>query len=256
MVSPEVQADVRQLRSKEQWLRYDSVLIGPGARDIDPTFFNTWAEFVAADSILFNAGQRSANVGLAYTNQSSEREDFAQDIYQSGVEFHAPPGIQQFETDQTDALLMPLVFTQELPNRTSFRVEMADTDTIAVVPGIHLPAGVGTTGTATDDSSSDVTIPGHTGTADVRNTWNWPAPIKIPAKGQFNVRMRIDRPWKQCLSNLINSPGSKVIGIPQPGQGQGGQFEESGTFSCPNLYMIRLWHRGPRYVQLRGARSS
>jgi hypothetical protein len=250
MVSPEVQADVRQLRSKEQWLRYDSVLIGPGARDIDPTFFNTWAELVAADSILFNAGQRSANVGLAYTNQSSEREDFAQDIYQSGVEFIAPPGIQEFETDQSDALLMPLVFTQEIPNRSSFRVEMADTDTIALVPGVHLPAGVGTTATATDDSSSNVTIPGHTGTADVRNTWNWPEPVKIPAKGQFNVRMRIDRPWKQCLSNFTAAPGNKVIPFTNP------ELEQVGTFECPNLYIIRVWHRGPRYVQLRGARSS
>ena len=254
-VSSQVENDVRQLRSKEQWLRYDSVVIGPGARDVDPTWFNTWAQFADAESILFNAGQRSANVGLAYTNQSSEREDFAQDIYQSGVEFIAPPGIIGLDQDSSDSLLMPLVFTNEIPNRSSFQVVMADTDTVALLPGIHLPAGVGTTGTRTDDSSSDVTIAGHTGTADVRNTWNWPEPIKIPAKGQFNVRMRLDQPWKRCLLNLVNSPGNKQIQVPPP-PSNGSQFEEAVSFLCANWYVIRVWHRGPRYVQLRGARSS
>lgn len=254
-VDAATQEEVRALRSKEQWLRYDSVVIGPGARATDPSWFDTWAQFADADSILFNGGKRSANVGLAYTNQTSEAEDFAQDVYQSGVEWIAPVGILDLETDPLDALLMPLVFTQELPNRTSFRVTMADTDTVSVLPGIHLPAGVGTTSSATDDSSSDVTVPGHTGTADVRNTWNWPEPIKIPAKGQFSVRMRIDQPWKRCLLSLINSPGNKNIPI-TPLPAGASQLPVVEEVLCPNWYIIRLWHRGPRYVQLRGARSS
>jgi hypothetical protein len=205
-----------------------------------------------AESLLFNAGQRSANVGLAYTNQSSEREDFAQDIYQTGVEFFSPPGILELEQDNTDALLMPLIFTQEIPRRSSFQIKMADTDTIALMPGIHVPAGVGTSGGATVDPGANVTPSGVQGTPDVRNTWNWPEPIKIPAQGQYTMRMRLDQPWKRCLLALVNSPKSKVIPIPpaQPGQ------EPAGEIICPNWYTIRVWHRGPRYVQLRGARSA
>ena len=117
MVDAATVEEVRGLRSKEQWLRYDSVVIGPGAREVDPTWFNTWAQFADAESIRFNAGNRSGNVGLGYTNQTSEREDFAQDIYQTGIEFFSPPGILELEQDNTDALLMPLVFTQELARR-------------------------------------------------------------------------------------------------------------------------------------------
>ncbi len=251
-VDDEVQAEVRSLRSKEQWLRYDSVVIGPGAKEVDPTWFDTWAQFANAEKIRFNGGNRNGNVGLAYSNQQSEREDFAQDIYQSGIEFFSPPGILDLEQDATDALLMPLIFTQELPRRSSFLFQIADTDTIAVAPGIHMPAGVGTSGGATVNPAADVTPSGVQGTPDVRNTWNWPEPIKIPAQAQFTVTMRLDQPWKRCLLQLVNSPKSKVIPIPPPEPGQ----ESPGVIVCENWYVIRVWHRGPRYVQLRGARSA
>lgn len=252
MVDAATVEEVRGLRSKEQWLRYDSVVIGPGAREVDGTWFNTWAQFADAESIRFNSGNRSGNVGLAYTNQTSEREDFAQDIYQTGIEFFSPPGILELEQDNTDALLMPLIFGQELPRRSSFRIVMADTDTIAVLPGIHMPAGVGTSGGATVEPAADVTPSSVQGTPDVRNTWNWPEPIKIPAKGQYTTIMRLDQPWKRCLLALVNSPKNKVIPIPpeQPGQ------PPAGEVICQNWYVIRVWHRGPRYVQLRGARSA
>lgn len=249
MVDAATEEEVRNLRSKEQWLRYDSVVIGPGARDADPGWFNTFAEFANADRILFNTGSRSRAVGLEYSNQQSEREDFAQDIYQTGIEFHAPPGILDTESQALDATVMPLLWVTELPNRSSFRITMADTDTIAIIPGIHAPAAVGTSQVATDDSSSNVTIGGQTGTADLRNSWTWPEPVKIPAKGQFAVELRLGEPIRQTLQGLTNTPGTKTLIESLPNL-QVNQVE------YPNWYFIRVWHRGPRYVQLRGARSS
>ncbi len=249
MVDESTEKKVRDLRSKEQWLRYDTIVIGPGARDADPGWFNTFAEFADADRVLFNTGSRSRAVGLEYSNQQSEREDFAQDIYQTGIEFHAPPGILDVESQSLDALAMPLLFGTELPNRSSFRITMADTDTIAIIPGIHAPAAVGTTSVATDDSSSNVTLPGQTGTADLRNSWTWPEPIKIPAKGQFAVEMRLGQPIRQCLAQLTNTPGTKTFVEALPDL-------QTHIVECPNWYFIRVWHRGPRYVQLRGARSA
>jgi hypothetical protein len=251
MVEEAIQAQVRDLRSREQYLRYDSVVIGPGAREVDPSWFNTWAQLADADRILFGGGKRSANVGLAYTNQSSEREDYAQDIYQSGIEFHAPTGIMEYEQDSTDALIFPILFTRDLPNRISVKCVIADTDTIITAPAIHWPAAVGASGQSTDDSSSNVTLPGQTGNVDVRSTWNWPEPVKIPAKGQFKIEMRIDQPLKRALLQFANSPKSKVIPVP-PALGDAG----FAVAEIPNWYVIRVWHRGPRYVQLRGARSS
>lgn len=249
MVDSATEQQVRDLRSKEQWLRYDSICIGPGASRADPGWFENFAEFAEAERILFNIGQRSKTVGFAYTNQGSEREDFAQDIYQSGIEFHAPPGILEAESQALDALVMPLLWSIEVPNRSSFRFSIADTDTVAIVPGIHAPAAVGTTSVLPDDSSSNVTIPGHTGTADVRNSWSWPSPIKIPAKGQWSVEMRLDRPLRECLAQLANTPGSKTLVESLPDL-------QTNSVECPNWYFIRVWHRGPRYVQLRGARSA
>lgn len=252
-VDAELESTVRNLRSKEQWLRFDSVVIGRGASTVDPNWFESWAEFARADRIVFNAGGRSNRVGLAYSNQVNSREDYAQDIYQSGMEFFSPIGDLRFSQNALDANFFPFYFTRELPNRSSLRVVMADTDTVAIVPAIHWPAGVGTTGQKADDSSSDTTMPGQTGTADVRNTWSWPEPIKIPAKGQFFVEMRVDAPIRECLSHFPNAPADITL--------QPGTFGADGTPSlppvqCRNWFFIRCWHRGPRYVQLRGARSS
>lgn len=250
-VGTELEEQVRGIRSREQWIRYDSCVVGPGARDVDPSWFNTWAEFADADRLIFGNGKRNSNVGAAYTNQGSEREDYAQDIYQSGIEWVAPAGIHDKEEDDTDAMFMPLVFTRELPPRTSIKCVIADTDTNVIAPAIHWPASVGNTGQGTDDSANDVTLPGQTGNVDLRSAWSWPEPVKIPAKGLFMVEMRLDQPWKRALLSLVNSPKNKTVQIPPPLGGL-----SIGTMVVPNWYIIRVWHRGPRYVQLRGARSS
>jgi hypothetical protein len=246
-----MEEQVRDLRSREQWIRYDSCVVGPGAREVDPSWFDTWAQFADADRIIFGNGKRNSNVGSAYTNQGSEREDYAQDIYQSGIEWVAPVGIHDYEQDSSDAMLMPLVFTRELPNRVSIKAVIADTDTNVIAPAIHWPASVGTTGQATDDSANNATMPGQTGNVDLRSAWSWPEPVRIPAKGLFSVEMRIDQPWKRALLSLVNSPKNKVINVPPPLGGNGFAIVE-----VPNWYVIRVWHRGPRFVQLRGARSS
>ena len=117
------------------------------------------------------------------------------------------------------------------------------------VPGIHLPAGVGTTGAGNAGAGVLNSIPGHTGTADNRNTWSWPEPLEVAAKSKIIVSARIDEPILAWLRQLDSLPAQKDIPI----VGADGEIDNT---VYRNWYRIRVWHRGPRYVQLRGARSA
>ncbi len=252
VVAADLAAHIRATRVAEQWERYDSVVIGPTAKAFDEGWFNTWAEFAAADEIVWFQ-KRSSNVGRAYSNQQTERTDWAQDFYQTGIEFYAPPGLGERERDILDQVIMPIFFTRELPNRMSFRIALADADTIAEFPGIHCPSGYGTTGVEASQAPAPLMIPGQTGDAHVSNTWKWPEPVMLPAQGRIAVRGRIDQPIKAYLAQLTTCPGFKSLPLCGPAQPPTGPVSLA---SYPNWYVIRVFHRGPRYLQLRGARSA
>lgn len=253
-VPPDLAQVIRDTRVAEQWERYDSVVIGPGARDIDSGWFNDWASFAAADKIEFFK-QRASSVGDSYSNQGTERTDFAQDFYQTGIEFYAPAGLGELETDLLDQMIMPLFFVRELPNRMPFRVKIADADEIALFPGSHAPSGYGVTGVEASQAPAPMMSPGQQGDAHVSNTWKWPEPVMVPAAGRISVIARIDTPAREFLRQLDGCPGSK--NMPPCGAAQASLNNEPvESILYPNWYMIRVFFRGPRYLQLRGARSA
>jgi hypothetical protein len=66
----------------------------------------------------------------------------------------------------------------------------------------------------------------------------------LAAKAKLTVRGSIDAPLRAMLASLPG-PGAKRIPI---GNGQ--------YYEMPNWYGIRISFWGPRYLQMRGARSS
>lgn len=240
----------RKVRSREQWLRYDSIVIGEGARDASPSWYNTFAEFAEADALNWFTGSRTRQVGLSYSNIAGDTEDFAQMIYQSGIEFIAPLGALNAASQGLENVgVLQNLFVNELPKRMAFTVRMMDTDDVLIAPGIHMPGGVGNSGQTGFIQSAISFSAGQTGTPEVRNTWSWPEPLEVPARSKISLSARIDRPTRTLLQQFDTLPGTQVY----PVEDANGEFR---FVEQPNWYVIRVWHRGPRFVQLRGARTA
>lgn len=242
----ELEREARGMRAEEQWLRYDTVCIGEGAKSVDSGWFDTWEQFAKSSKIVWGVDRKDA--GDAFSNLSGPQEDFAQVIYQSGVDFLPPVGLSGFESQLLDAI-MPALFMRELPDAMAFHVQQANTDDVLVAPGGHLPGTSGVTGATLNGAGALILDAGQTGTADVRNSWQWPEPLQVPAKSKLQVISRVDGEMRDWLLQLPISPGTKSIPYLDANN-------EPQTSTLDNWYRIRVWHRGPRFVQIRGARSA
>lgn len=235
---------IRALRSREQWERSDTLWIGQGAGDQSKGWFNTFAAAANVSQWSWFQG-RDANVDLAYTNQKSDRYDYAQDLYTCEMEFLAPA----FQAELADgnaaaAKAMQLIWTQEIPKALGCEVLLADADIIAQAAATSFMAGKGNTGSWATDSAGSMVFGGTNGVPSRGNAWQWPEPIMIAAVAKLTVRAFLATPLK---SVLLNMPGPGVDLIPN---GTGGYIEK------PNWFGIRVTFRGPRYMQLRSARSA
>lgn len=249
-VSEEEEVAARNMRAKQPWVRYDSVVIGPGATQLGRgTWFDNWAQFAAADNLTFNDGSRTRTVGVEYCNQSGDTEDWRQDIVETRIEFFSPPGLFGNETDALDNGIFQSIFAQEFPRRIWAEVRLGDTDTYLEVPCVMLPSNLGVENSVQGLGGLPVTVGGHTGQADFRTGWQWPRALKIPAKSKIFVTLRIGRPLRQLLQGIPAAPGSSLFNVI-------GENGEPTTVAMPNFYTIRVSHWGPRYLQLRGALSA
>lgn len=252
-IPSDLAAAIRRTRAAEQWQRYDTIVVGPGAQNQTRGWYNDFASFAQADELTWFNG-REANIGLAYSNQRTERYDFAQDLYQFGAEFYAPTGFAEYERS-TEAQFLVDLWTKELPARMAFRVQIADTDNVLQIPAPHAPPGIGRTGAFGNDAPAPMFDGGTMGVPHVSNSWKWPEPLMIPAKGLVTVSARVDDPLRSFMQQLAAFPGSKSIPVPVAPTGNGDP-NLTRNQNYPNWFMIRLYLRGPRYVQLRGARSA
>lgn len=236
---------VRHFRAQEQWERYDSVVVGQGASVQARGWFENWNTFAQAQNLQWFSG-RDAGVGPSYTNQEGERTDWAQDIYQVTVQFIAPLGIADLETDPNDALNTQALFMM-LASNLHLRVILSESDEIASAPADHFPASFGQANVLANQQASPVFSVGTNGEAVVTNSWKFPEPIMLAAKSKITVRGTIDRPLANTFLNILG-PGQKNIPTGRPAP--------NDFVLQPNWYVIRVTMRGPRYLQLRGARSS
>lgn len=247
---------LRNLRDENAWVRYDSIVVGPGAGSSSttganvPGWFNTFSAMAGAEDLTFLAGSRTqSNAGNTYCNLSGDTEDWAQTIYMTKVEFIVPFGWEEMESNAFDAGPGPFFWLQELPKRSVMSIKLADTDEQLRVPPIMLPSNMGVEMAATVGAASQFALPGHTGSAKLESGWMWPQGLQVPAKGKIIAHMTIGNPLKAFFGQLDNLPGQKNITVPVAGGG----FR---LVTYPNWYTIRVSMWGARAVQLRGARSS
>lgn len=241
IVPPDIAAKIRRIRIAEEWVRTDTICIGIGAGRVNGWYEN-WAALASADNLEWFGG-RLGGPGKSFSNQSAERNDFAQDIRYFMAEFIAPPGIGDIETYGPDGLTMPQIFTQMLPTMLHISVVMSDTDEILSLPASQMTTG--NSGTYIDGSAAPSIVTKLTGGNNARTGFFWPTPVMVAAKSRITFQGRIDRPIRDTLALLPNSPGSKQV---PDGAG--------GIAPLPNWYQIRMYAGGPRVVQPRGARSS
>lgn len=238
----------RGIRNKEQWCRYDSVVIGPGARDEDPGWFNNWQQFAAVqDEIKLFAGPRQ-NVNPAYSN-SGEREDWAQMVYGMWGEFLAPVTDTRQLTNQLDADLARW-WTNEVPRATYLTVKLQDTDQILSIPATYAPAGHGATELRVDGASAPTINPGNSGSSQVGQCWQWPIPLGVPALKRIQVGLKFDRRIFSSIAYASNAPGFTTW----VGQDPNNPFNFIIS-NIANRFVLRVGLFGPRFVQLRGAYS-
>lgn len=237
----------RKLRNKEQWLRYDAIQIGPGARAEDPGWFNSWADFATAEQVQLFGGTRN-NVNKAYST-SADREDWAQLVYGMYAEFLCPVMDSRQLSNPFD-LDIARWWTSEVPRSTYLTINLQDTDNILRIPASHAPAGHGPTEVRTDGASAPTLNPGNSGSPLWRECWQWPVPIGVPAVKRIQCSLVFDRRIFQRLAGLTNAPGFTVWAAQDPNN----PFNII-IINVPNRFTVRVGFLGPRFVQLRGAAS-
>lgn len=236
--------DLRKTRVGEQWERIDSIVIGIGAAKAGGNgWFDTWEDFAEADVFTWFNGRASA-APRSLVNQTTERLDWAQTIHQSLCEFISPPGNSAIESDPNDGFETPQIFSSILPNFMPMKLILAESDEMTNSPGAHFPSGFGTAYATLSGAAAPSVIPGSQGEPMLGQGWHWPEPLGLAAKANMRIEARLDNPMRKFFAGLPG-PGSKQVP-----DGEGGVVE------LPNWYIIRWTMRGPRWLQLRGARSS
>ena len=228
---------------RQPFLKYDSIIIGPSAKDLDAGFFNDWPAFSRSSTIKWFV-DRSSSVPNWASSSNTDRSDWAFEIHQAGIEFMSPAANTLVNTNATDNW-MPEMFSTKLVEQMCFEFQVADTDMVLKIPGVHAPAGVGASGLIYDGSTTANVHPATNGVPTISNSWKFPDPLKVSMRSMMTVQSRMEEPLNTTFSN-ITGPGNKFV----PNGAAAGGF----TFT-PCWYVIRVWLRGARFIDNVGARG-
>lgn len=227
---------------KQPYLKYDSLVVGPGAKDLDTGYFNDWATFARASTLRWFVNRNSAVPDWA-SSQTSDRSDWAFEAHQGGIEYWAPTVNRATNVNVTDSF-MPEIWTMDLPRQMSFEWKIADTDFVLKVPGVHAPGAVGPSGIVYDQSTAQIIAPPTNGLPIITNSWKFPDPLKISMRSTMEVQSRIEEPLNAMLA-AMTGPGVKLYPTGPAGN----------NYSLPCYYVIRVWMRGARYIDDVSARG-
>jgi hypothetical protein len=233
-------------RAAEPWLLYDSIVIGPGAKEQVPSWYNTWAEFAKALGKLVFFGQKRQGAPDWATNVGGEREDYSMFFYQYGIEMIPPMAGNSAQTSVLDAQFMPMEFPSILATYASVELKQASTDVVLKLPTAHAPGAVGIDARRIDSAAIPAVIPGSNGQLMISNSWHFAEERAIPRQGSWDVTMKIENPAEDFLKSIpaTAGPGFKQVALPG---------DPIVILEFPNWYVIRMWFRGKRHTQLRGA---
>lgn len=232
-----------KVKVKQPYLKYDSIIIGPGAKQLDPGYFEDWLTFGRATSLKWFTDRASAVPNWA-TSTNTDRSDWPLEVHQGGVEFYAPYVDRQVNINITDNF-MPQIFTTKLPVEMEFNFQIADTDLVLKLPGVHAPAGVGPFGIVYDASPAGIIAPAINGEPLINNSWKFPDPMRISTRTTITVSSRVEDPLIGLFTGGLTGPGFKAYPINPAGQ----------IYNLPNWYVIRVWLRGARFIENIAARG-
>ncbi len=227
---------------KQPYLKYDSLIVAQGAKEIDQGFYNDWATLSRASTLRWFT-DRASGIPNWCTSQLSDRSDWAFEVHQAGIEYWAPTVNSARNANPTDNQ-MPEIWSVNMPQQMAFEWKLADTDFVLKVPGVHAPGAVGPHGIQFDQSPSGIIFPPPNGTPVITNSWKFPDPLKISMRSTMEVQSRIEEPLVGLLA-AMTGPGSKLYVTGPAG----------GVYALPNYYVIRVWMRGARYIDDISARG-
>lgn len=249
-VEEDLQEKIEGIRSKELWTRYDTYVVGKEAAKRNASWDDSFLDMSARDTITFFDGSRTKQVAKSKCNVSGATEDWAQQIYHSGVEFIAPTGHLGQVQNANDATFFPGYWVGELAHHMSVSIKLQDTDEVLLLPMSHLPGGTGQANAVADGFANAVLMPGTNGPGSFKATWEWPEGLVIPAKKKMVMEVTLDTPVREFFQGLPSTV---------PGLASVVNNDANGVPVVTNRklwFMIRCWHRGPRRVQLRGAMTA
>jgi len=244
---------------KENWTLYDTVLIGTDPRSSQTT--PGWVQTLAALGTLnqlFFFNVRTRADGLAYCNlQARDQLPYAFLIKSAGVRFFAS---YQTENSAISAIAanwwlsnyVPHVFLADLPNHTSFRMQIQQDDVlkscVPLVPGGYGPVGGGYGQTspitefaiAADKSYSAVTQ----SVAHITNRWKFPAMIKVPRNASLVVELQFSEYARGLLQAMTKLSVQDIM--------SGNGHAADADHDSKSFYGIQVSLIGQRLVQQRG----
>lgn len=227
---------------KQPYLKYDSIVVASGAKDLDTGWFNDWPSFARASTLRWFTN-RNSNIPQWASSQTSDRSDWAMEVHQAGIEFWAPTVNRAVNANVTDNF-MPEIWSVNMPQQMAFEWQVAGTDFVLLVPGVHAPGAVGPGGIVYDSSPAGVVFPPPNGVPVITNSWKFPDPLKIAMRSTMEVQSRIEEPLNGMLVNMTG-PGGKIYPTGPAG----------GVYTLANYYVIRVWLRGARYIDDISARG-
>lgn len=247
-LNPDQVAQFRSARDITPYTIYDSIVVGEGARALDPGWYNTFQEFAGSNSLNIFAG-RQGSVGTAFTNMSDPRRDWAMNLSMMQIEsFTTTPGLADYLSSPHDAQFLPSLWCDKLLQQTTFQLGLGDqSDNMLSIPLNHVPSGFGASGGQMDGSAAPAMATITNGVPSTSNAFFWPKSgmLELPAKAKLDLYLSVSNP----IRGLMTDPN-----FPLPGRVVVNNNGEEVT--APILYVLRFSFKGMRAVQMRGARSA
>lgn len=244
ILDPGLIAKIRSTRVPQPFMLYDSINIGDGQNDISRGWYNTWAGFGRAQMLKFFEG-RDPNTDSAYVNITTPTADFAYEIKMISIEFWAPTGYSDRDTDANDTEFVPDLWTRQVPFQSSVNILTQNgADQLIQIPCVHAPGGSGQSQPQLGAAATPQYIPGTNGTAQFSNRFVMQNAYMLPAKASMQAELQISSPVREVLQTIAGPGFTQYTN----GAGQ--------TVEMPKVYTVRIGLLGMRYLQIRGVRAA
>lgn len=244
----DIEQTLQNLNAAEQMPYMDTICVnpdlftGPFQQYSKAGWFSSVAQVAAAQEITFFKTRNRAMVGGMFNNMDiADRFNVPFHIFAMGIQFVAP-----WWSSGNDPAnqFSPALWAAELPKLCSFVFKVGQDEKLEV-PAVYLCAGAGLVGNSRSVGSNQASgtyvaqsyINGNPRRA---NNLKFIDPIGIPRNQTIEGRLKISQDGQKLLSEMIAPEYSSA-------NTTGGRWNHT--------YMIRVFMKGVREVQLRNAQG-